>query len=133
MRGESTRVVVITEDEDARRVATAVLRETGLDVIIGSGGMTGPDGIGLVIFDADTSGSELLDVIEVLGAAVPVVVLTATDEKPTPGQFGRIEIAEFIRKPVSTRALELCISSVLSGAAVPGIDGIGGRDGGASA
>jgi signal transduction histidine kinase/CheY-like chemotaxis protein len=126
---ESTRVVVITEDDDARRVAMTVLRDTGHDVVIGSGGMTGSDGIGLVIFDADTSGPELLDGIGVWGAAVPVVVLTATDEKPTSSQFGGIEIAEFIRKPVSTRALELCISSVLSGAAVPGIDAIGGRDG----
>jgi CheY-like chemotaxis protein len=126
---ESTRVVVITEDDDARRVAMTVLRDTGHDVVIGSGGMTGSDGIGLVIFDADTSGPELLDGIGVWGAAVPVVVLTATDEKPTSSQFGGIEIAEFIRKPVSTRALELCINSVLSGAAVPGIDAIGGRDG----
>jgi PAS domain S-box-containing protein len=125
--GESAKVVVITEDEDARNVATAVLRETGHDVIIGSGGMIDPESIRLVIFDADTSGPELLDRMGVWGATVPVVVLTTTDEKPS--QFGGIEIADFIRKPVSTRSLELCINNVLSGAAVPGTRGSRGRDG----
>ncbi len=127
--GESTRVVVITEDEDARSVATAVLRETGHDVIIDSGGVTDPDRIGLVIFDADTSGPELLDRMGVWAATVPVVVLTATDERPTSGRFGGIEIADFIRKPISTRSLELCISNVFSGAAAPGVPGVRGRDG----
>jgi len=127
--GETTRIVVITEDEDARTVATAVLRDTGHDVIIGSGGMTDPDRIGLVIFDADTSGPELLESMGVWGATIPVVILTATDERPTSSHFGGIEIADFIRKPISTRSLELCINNVLSGAAAPGIRGGRGRDG----
>ena len=120
---------MITEDEDARTVATAVLRDTGHDVIIGSGGMTDPDRIGLVIFDADTSGPELLESMGVWGATIPVVILTATDERPTSSHFGGIEIADFIRKPISTRSFELCINNVLSGAAAPGIRGGRGRDG----
>jgi PAS domain S-box-containing protein len=125
----NTSVVVITEDEDARRVATAVLRETGHDVIIGCVGMTNPDRIGLVIFDADTPGPELLDRMGALGPTVPVVVLTATDQAPTSSQFGGIEIADFIRKPISTRSLELCINNVLSGVSAPAVRGVRGRDG----
>jgi PAS domain S-box-containing protein len=127
--GESEKVMVITDDEDARRVATAVLRETGRDVIIGPGGMKDSGRISLVIFDADTSGPELLHCVGVLAAKVPLLVLTATDEARTSGRFGALEIADFVLKPVSTRSLELCINNALSGAAAPAVPGSRGRDG----
>jgi DNA-binding response OmpR family regulator len=91
--------------------------------------MNDPDRVGLVIVDADTSGPELLGCVRVWGARVPVVVLATTDQKPASGQFGGIEIADFICKPISTRSLELCINNVLSGAAVSGTQGVRGRDG----
>ncbi len=112
------RVLLIEDDATIRHLIRDVLTEDGLDVIEAPDGMSGyelvrqtaPDAVVLDLFLPRMDGEEFLNLSRMLpnGAALPVVVLSASDRVPVDKR-----VRAFLKKPFDLHVLSQTVQSVI--------------------
>jgi CheY-like chemotaxis protein len=123
-QGEGT-ILVVDDEPMVRDVATAILQRAGMTVVTATNGDEAiatfgaePDRFALVLVDLTMpglSGAETLRRIHEIRRDMPVVVMSGYNEEEASGRFEGKELAGFLEKPFSTRALSAIVEKVLGG------------------
>jgi FixJ family two-component response regulator len=106
-------VYVVEDDASVRRAVTRLLRAHGLRTMAFVSAeaflQTGPWGPeACLILDVQMPGMtgwELLAELEATGRTLPVIIITAYNEEPTPEQARQAGIVAYLRKPFDEQVL----------------------------
>jgi FixJ family two-component response regulator len=106
-------VYVVEDDASVRRAVTRLLRAHGLQPVVFASaeaflqaGVWEPEAC--LILDVQMPGMtgwELLAALEVAGHVLPVIIITAYYEEPTPERLQQAGIVAYLRKPFDEQSL----------------------------
>jgi CheY-like chemotaxis protein len=125
-RQEPARSILVVDDEEVvRRTAVAILRTHGFHVVLAESGQEAvdlfgdrKDQIGLVLLDATMAamgGEVVLGRLKTIRSNVPVIVSSGYSEEESLRRFRGLDVAGFIQKPYTSKALIEKITSALKG------------------
>ena len=124
------RVCVIDDDDDVVRAVRRLLRSAGYAIdtfasaeeFLDLGNQARPDCLVLDVHLRGLSGFDLQDLLEASGRSIPIVFITAHDDRGTRERAQKAPTTEYLAKPFEDHSLLFAIRHAIRRASGPGED-----------